>query len=41
MASFTAVTAGPMFSALIAITIGETVERDGFVFTDIIPDCGR
>jgi hypothetical protein len=38
MASFTAVTAGPMFSAPIAITIGETAERDGFVFTDIIPD---
>ena len=33
----TVVTAGPMFSAPIAVTIGETVERDGFVFTDIIP----
>jgi len=33
----TAVTAGPMFAAPIAVTIGETVERDGFVFTDIIP----
>lgn len=34
----TAVTAGPMFAAPIAVTIGETVERDGFVFTDIIPE---
>jgi len=34
----TAVTAGPMFRASIPIRIGETVERDGFVFTDIIPD---
>ena len=34
----TAVTAGPMFAAPIAVSIGETVERDGFVFTDIIPD---
>jgi len=33
----TAVTAGPMFAAPIPITFGETVERDGFVFTDIIP----
>lgn len=34
----TAVTAGPMFSAPVTITIGDTVERDGFVFTDIIPN---
>jgi len=33
----TAVTAGPMFSAPIAVAIGETVEREGFVFTDIVP----
>jgi uncharacterized protein (TIGR00290 family) len=33
----TVVTAGPMFSAPIEVTIGETVERDGFVFTDVIP----
>jgi diphthamide synthase (EF-2-diphthine--ammonia ligase) len=33
----TAVTAGPMFAAPIPVAIGETVERDGFVFTDIIP----
>jgi uncharacterized protein (TIGR00290 family) len=29
--------AGPMFREPIAVTIGETVERDGFVFTDV---CG-
>jgi uncharacterized protein (TIGR00290 family) len=34
----TVVTQGPMFSAPIGISIGETVERDGFVFTDVIPD---
>jgi uncharacterized protein (TIGR00290 family) len=33
----TVVTAGPMFKAPIAVEIGETVERDGFVFTDVIP----
>jgi uncharacterized protein (TIGR00290 family) len=33
----TVVTAGPMFSAPIEVTIGETVEREGFVFTDVIP----
>jgi hypothetical protein len=32
------VTQGPMFSAPIGVSIGETVERDGFVFTDVIPD---
>ena len=31
----TVVTAGPMFSSPIAI--GESVERDGFVFTDVVP----
>ncbi|HEY2464151.1 MAG TPA: hypothetical protein VGI32_08830 [Steroidobacteraceae bacterium] len=34
----TVVTEGPMFSAPIGIAIGETVERDGFVFTDVLPD---
>lgn len=33
----TVVTDGPMFATPIAVTIGETVERDGFVFTDFIP----
>jgi uncharacterized protein (TIGR00290 family) len=28
--------AGPMFSAPVAITPGETVERDGFVFADLM-----
>jgi uncharacterized protein (TIGR00290 family) len=29
--------AGPMFSADIAVTVGERVERDGFVFADLLP----
>lgn len=33
----TVVTAGPMFAGPICVQIGETVERDGFVFTDVIP----
>jgi uncharacterized protein (TIGR00290 family) len=33
----TVVTQGPMFSAPISVSIGQTVERDGFVFTDVIP----
>jgi len=33
----TAVSAGPMFAAPIPVTIGETVEREGFIFTDIVP----
>ena len=33
----TVVTAGPMFTAPIPFRIGETVERDGFVFTDVVP----
>ncbi len=33
----TVVTAGPMFRAPIDVAVGETVERDGFVFTDIVP----
>ncbi len=32
----TVVSAGPMFRAPIPVTIGETVEREGFVFTDVI-----
>lgn len=30
--------AGPMFRSPIAIRSGETRERDGFVFTDLLPD---
>ena len=33
----TVVTGGPMFSAPITVSIGEVVERDGFVFADVIP----
>jgi uncharacterized protein (TIGR00290 family) len=33
----TVVTAGPMFSAPIPVTAGELVEREGFVFADVIP----
>jgi len=33
----TVVTAGPMFTRAIAVEIGETVTRDGFVYTDVIP----
>lgn len=33
----TVVTAGPMFAKPIAVDRRETVERDGFVFTDFIP----
>lgn len=33
----TVVSAGPMFAAPIPVRIGDTVERDGFVFTDVIP----
>ena len=29
--------AGPMFSAEVPVTVGEIVERDGFVFTDLLP----
>jgi diphthamide synthase (EF-2-diphthine--ammonia ligase) len=29
--------AGPMFSRPIAIASGEIVERDGFVFADVLP----
>jgi uncharacterized protein (TIGR00290 family) len=34
----TAVSAGPMFATAIPVRIGETVERGGFVFTDIVPN---
>ncbi len=34
----TCVTGGPMFRAPIAVTPGETVERDGFIFTDLMLD---
>jgi uncharacterized protein (TIGR00290 family) len=33
----TVVTEGPMFAAPIGVSIGQTVEREGFVFTDVIP----
>jgi uncharacterized protein (TIGR00290 family) len=33
----TFVTAGPMFRRAIPIRVGETVERDGCVFTDLLP----
>lgn len=32
----TFVAAGPMFSLPVAVRLGETVERDGFVFTDVL-----
>jgi len=34
----TVVSAGPMFAAPIPVSIGEIVERDGFVFADVIPE---
>ncbi len=34
----TCVTGGPMFTAPITVTPGETVERDGFIFTDLTLD---
>lgn len=33
----TFVTAAPMFTAPIAVTVGETVERDGAVYADLLP----
>jgi len=33
----TFVHAGPIFAAPIPVAVGETVERDGFVFTDLLP----
>ncbi|MFZ5862475.1 MAG: ATP-binding protein [Nitrospirota bacterium] len=32
---------GPMFARPVAVTVGETVERDGFVFTDLVGELGR
>ncbi len=32
--------AGPMFREPVALTLGATVERDGFVFTDLLPAAG-
>lgn len=34
----TVVSAGPMFTAPIPVHIGETVDRDGFLFTDVLPE---
>jgi uncharacterized protein (TIGR00290 family) len=31
------VVAGPMFSRRIAVSVGETVERDGFAYADLLP----
>lgn len=33
----TVVTAGPMFDASIPVAPGEIVERDGFIFADVVP----
>ncbi len=33
----TVVVDGPDFSAPVEVVVGETVERDGFVFTDVVP----
>ena len=33
----TCVVAGPMFSRRIDVSVGEVVERDGFVFADLVP----
>lgn len=33
----TCVTGGPMFARPIAVSVGEIVERDGFVFADLVP----
>ena len=32
------VSAGPMLSRKIAVRVGETVERDGFAFADLVPE---
>jgi uncharacterized protein (TIGR00290 family) len=34
----TCVVAGPMFSASVPVRAGEVVDRDGFVFADLVPD---
>jgi diphthamide synthase (EF-2-diphthine--ammonia ligase) len=31
------VSAGPMLDGKIAVSVGETVERDGFAFADLLP----
>ncbi len=36
----TVVSAGPMFRQSIPVRVGEVVERDGFVFADVIPEQG-
>ena len=36
----TVVSAGPMFPSAIPVSVGEIVERDGFVFADVIPGYG-
>lgn len=33
----TCVTAGPMFSTPLNVSVGETVEREGFVYRDLLP----
>jgi diphthamide synthase (EF-2-diphthine--ammonia ligase) len=33
----TFVSSGPMFSAPIAVAVGQIVERDGFIFADVSP----
>ncbi len=33
----TVVVGGPMFKHSIPVEVGETIERDGFIFTDVIP----
>ena len=33
----TFVSAGPMFSAPIAVAVGQVVEREGFIFADVVP----
>jgi len=30
---------GPMFKVPIVVSVGETVEREGFIFTDLLPRC--
>jgi diphthamide synthase (EF-2-diphthine--ammonia ligase) len=32
------VAAGPMLAGRIAVHLGETVERDGFAYADLLPD---
>jgi uncharacterized protein (TIGR00290 family) len=33
--------AGPMFRRAIRLTLGEIIERDGFVFADLLPEAAR